>query len=87
MHFHIYCCFVIRDLKDSNFPYNPDKNLSSILVYDNGEPHNIYNIVEISPETLRYIRLFAMAGSIYVGYENSSHPSKEYYIVDDIPAA
>ncbi len=28
-----------------------------------------------------------MAGSIYLGYGNSSHPSKEYYIVDDISAA
>jgi len=49
-------------------------------------PNNIYNIIEISPETLRYIRLFSMAGSIYLGYRNSSHRSKEYNIVDDIPA-
>jgi purine nucleosidase len=80
-------------------------------VYENGEeallkemqkanPDNIYNVIEISPETslghviprlepqtLRYIRLFAMAGSIYHGYGNSSKPSKEYNIVDDIRAA
>ncbi|CAF0884348.1 unnamed protein product [Rotaria sordida] len=61
---------------------------------------NIYNIIEISPttslghvlqhlqpETLKYIRLFAMAGSIYRGYKNSSQPSKEYNIFVDIPAA
>jgi len=58
---------------------------------------NIYNIVEISPETslghvipqlepetLKYIRLFAMAGSIYL---EPSHPVKEYNIVTDISAA
>ena len=61
---------------------------------------NIYNVIEISPttslghvvqrlqpETLKYIRLFAMAGSIYRGYRNSSQPSKEYNIFDDISAA
>jgi inosine-uridine nucleoside N-ribohydrolase len=61
---------------------------------------NIYHFIEISPttslghvlprlqpETLRYIRLFAMAGSIYRGYGNSSQPSKEYNVYDDIPAA
>jgi len=61
---------------------------------------NIYNVIEISPatslghvlqhlqpETLRYIRLFAMAGSIYRGYSNSSQPSKEYNVFIDIPAA
>ena len=80
-------------------------------VYQNGEealfnemqkatPNNIYNIIEISPETslghvvqrlqpdtLRNIRLFAMAGSIYRGYRNSSSPSKEYNVAVDIPAA
>ncbi|CAF5018101.1 unnamed protein product [Rotaria sp. Silwood1] len=63
-------------------------------------PDNIYNLIEISPttslghvlqrlqpETLKYIRLFAMAGSIYHGYGNSSQPSKEYNVVVDIPAA
>jgi len=61
---------------------------------------NIYNIIEISPQTslghvvqrlspdtLKYIRLFAMAGSIYRGYGNSSNASKEYNIYIDIPAA
>jgi inosine-uridine nucleoside N-ribohydrolase len=61
---------------------------------------NIYNVIEISPETslghviqrlqpdtLKYIRLFAMAGSIYRGYGNSSNSSKEYNIYEDIPAA
>ena len=80
-------------------------------VFQNGEealfnemqkanPNNIYNVIEISPETslghvvqrlqpdtLRYIRLFAMAGSIYRGYRNSSQPSKEYNVVVDVPAA
>lgn len=62
--------------------------------------NNIYNVIEISPTTslghalqrldpekLKYIRLFAMAGSVYRGYDNSSQPSKEYNIVVDIPAA
>jgi purine nucleosidase len=53
---------------------------------------NIYNVIEIAPETslghviprldpeiLRYIRLFAMAGSL--------QSWKEYNIVQDIPAA
>ncbi len=77
-------------------------------VYENGEeallkemqkanPDNIYNVIEISPETslghvvlrlepetLKYIRLFAMAGSIYL---DPSHPVKEYNIVRDISAA
>jgi inosine-uridine nucleoside N-ribohydrolase len=80
-------------------------------VYQNGEeallkelqkatPDNIYNVIEISPETslghviqslppdtVKCIRLFAMAGSIYRGYNNSSVPSKEYNVVIDIPAA
>jgi len=80
-------------------------------VYEDGEealfkemqkanPNNIYNIIEISPETslghviqrlppdtVKYIRFFAMAGSIYRGYGNSSNPSKEYNIYIDIPAA
>ncbi len=80
-------------------------------VYENGEeallkemqkanPDNIYNVIEISPETslghvvqrlqpdtLKYIRLFAMAGSIYRGYTNSTPPSKEYNVVDDISAS
>ena len=61
---------------------------------------NIYHVIEISPttslghvlerlsvDTLKYIRLFAMAGSIYRGYGNSSHPSREYNVADDIPSA
>jgi purine nucleosidase len=72
-------------------------------VYANGEealfnemqkanPDNIYNVIEIAPETslghvvslldpriLKSIRLFAMAGSL--------HSSREYNIVQDIPAA
>ncbi|CAF2230155.1 unnamed protein product [Rotaria magnacalcarata] len=64
------------------------------------KPNNIYHLIEISPttslghvlqhlqsETLNYIRLFAMAGSIYRGYDNSSQPSKEYNVAVDIPAA
>jgi inosine-uridine nucleoside N-ribohydrolase len=62
--------------------------------------NNMYNVIEISPatslghvlqrlpaQTLKYIRLFAMAGSIYRGYGNSSEPSKEYNVYEDIPAA
>jgi inosine-uridine nucleoside N-ribohydrolase len=80
-------------------------------VYENGEealfkemqkanPDNIYNVIEISPETslghvvqrlppetLKYFRLFAMAGSIYRGYRNSSKADKEYNIYVNIPAA
>ena len=80
-------------------------------VYENGEeallkemqkanPNNIYNIIEISPETslghvvqrlppenLQYFRLFAMAGSIYRGYRNASHSDKEYNIYVDVGAA
>ena len=61
---------------------------------------NIYNVIEIAPEislahvikrlqpeVLRYIRLFAMTGSIHRGYKNSSRPSIEYNIVVDISAA
>ncbi|CAF1412721.1 unnamed protein product [Adineta ricciae] len=63
-------------------------------------PDNIYHLIEISPETsvgdvlqrlkpeiTKNIRLFAMAGSIYRGYGNSSQPSKEYNVYIDIPAA
>ncbi len=59
--------------------------------------NNTYIMIEISPETslshviqyidpniLKYVRLFARAGSIYVGYGNSSQPSKEYNIVVDV---
>ncbi len=77
-------------------------------VYEDGEeallkemqkanPDNIYNVIEISPETslghviprlepetLRYIRLFAMAGSIYLDKE---HPVREYNVAEDIGAA
>lgn len=61
---------------------------------------NLYHVIEISPATslghalqrlptpaLKFIRLFAMAGSIYRGYGNSSDPSKEYNVVEDIAAA
>ncbi|CAF0735747.1 unnamed protein product [Adineta steineri] len=61
---------------------------------------NIYHVIEISPATslghvlqriqpeiLKNIRLFAMAGSIYRGYGNSSQPSKEYNVAEDISAA
>jgi len=81
------------------------------ILYQNGEealvkelqkanPNNIYNVIEISPQTslghaiknldpeiLKSIRLFSMAGSVYMGYGNGSKPSKEYNIYIDIPAA
>jgi inosine-uridine nucleoside N-ribohydrolase len=60
-------------------------------------PDNIYHVVEISPETslghalqhlepetLQYIRLFAMAGSVYL---NKEHPIREYNVAEDIGAA
>ncbi|UJR20102.1 hypothetical protein I4U23_023236 [Adineta vaga] len=63
-------------------------------------PNNIYHLIEISPATsvgdvlqrlkpeiAKNIRLFAMAGSIYRGYGNSSQPSKEYNVVEDVTAA
>lgn len=46
-----------------------------------------YVVPQLSPETLKYIHVFAMAGSVMRGYGNSSQPSKEYNVVQDIPAA
>ncbi|CAF4902937.1 unnamed protein product [Rotaria sp. Silwood1] len=60
---------------------------------------NIYHYIQIGPATSLghvlqkqpslslYIRVFAMAGSLYNGYENSSTPSKEYNVEYDIQSA
>jgi len=60
---------------------------------------NIYHYIQISPSTSlgnvlqrqpslsTYMKLFAMGGSIYSGYENSSSPSREYNIYYDTPAS
>jgi hypothetical protein len=50
-------------------------------VYDNSESHNIYNIVEISSETLRYIHLFAMAGSIYLRHVPIPKPTQNFWVL------
>ncbi|CAF4642600.1 unnamed protein product [Rotaria sp. Silwood1] len=52
-----------------------------------GPATSLGNVLEKYPLLSTNIRLFAMAGSLYYGYENSTTPSKEYNIEYDIRSA
>ncbi|CAF0764121.1 unnamed protein product [Rotaria sordida] len=52
-----------------------------------GPATSLANVLEKYQSLSMNIRLFAMAGSLYYGYENSATPSKEYNIEHDIRSA
>ena len=52
-----------------------------------GPAISLGNVLKKQPSLSMYMRLFAMAGSVHNGYENSSTPSKEYNIEYNIQSA